>query len=264
MLRLGFYRQAAPPRIQAIQISEVVTGNIVYESSWVLAGGNNRTLAVTSNNALVPGTDYRLWLAFNKPMRWRNSIGNIVRYRGQTVDGATGSAQLEMPTVAGEPTVSIPINTVSAWLNQPGGAPSGYLRYADDALTADFTIPATVGIGSSEPAVLAISNLDFSVVRLDANPATAVDWANGAWTSFEDSFGVAGDIGGVDCTLQLFVAPNSGDPAPANTAVCAASVAQPPPPPPSGGGGGSMLWLLGLLLLTSGFLRIDKRLTDKK
>ncbi|MCH8931330.1 MAG: hypothetical protein IIA98_10530, partial [Proteobacteria bacterium] len=85
MLWLGFYRQAAPPRIQAVQISEAATGDIVYAASWVSAGGTDRTLSVTSNNALVPGGDYRLWLAFNKPMRWRNAGGTIVRFRGQTV-----------------------------------------------------------------------------------------------------------------------------------------------------------------------------------
>ena len=89
------------------------------------------------------------------------------------------------------------------------------------------------------------------MAALDANPATAVDWSNGAWINYEDQFGVAGDIGGVDCTLQVFVAPNSTDPAPAESAVCAAAVVPPPspPPPPSGGGGGSLGWLLGLLLM---------------
>ena len=251
MLWLGFYRQAAPPRIQAVQISEAATGDIVYAASWVAAGGTDRTLSVTSNNALVPGGDYRLWLAFNKPMRWRNAGGTIVRFRGQTVDGATGSARLELPTVAGEPTISIPINTASAWLDQPGGAPNGFLRYADDALVADFSIAADLDISGAVPAVLAIGNLDFAVAALDANPATAVDWSNGAWINYEDQFGVAGDIGGVDCTLQVFVAPNSTDPAPAESAVCAAAVVPPPspPPPPSGGGGGSLGWLLGLLLM---------------
>ncbi len=257
MMRLGFYRQAAPPRIQAVQISEAATGNVVYEASWVTAGGNSRTLAVTSNSAMVPGGDYRLWLAFNKPMRWRDDIGNIIRYQGQTVDGATGSAQLELPTVTGEPTVSIPINTASVWLNQPGGAPNGYLRYADDALVADFTIQANLDISDAVPAVLSISNLDFSVARLDADPSTAVDWSNGAWINYEDQFGVAGDLGGVDCTLQVFVAPNSGDPPPAGTANCIAAVVPPPPPPPppppSGGGGGSLVWLLGLLPLMIGW-----------
>ena len=257
MLWLGFYRQAAPPRIQAVQISEAATGDIVYAASWVSAGGTDRTLSVTSNRALVPGGDYRLWLAFNKPMRWRNAGGTIVRFRGQTVDGATGSARLELPTVAGEPTISIPINTASAWLNQPGGAPNGFLRYADDALVADFSIAADLDISGAVPAVLAIGNLDFAVAALDANPATAVDWSNGAWINYEDQFGVAGDIGGVDCTLQVFVAPNSTDPAPAETAVCAAAVVPPPPPPPppppSGGGGGSLGWLLGLLLLMIGW-----------
>lgn len=255
MLWLGFYRQAAPPSIQAVQISEAATGNIVYAASWVSAGGTDRTLSVTSNNALVPGGDYRLWLAFNKPMRWRNAGGAIVRFRGQTVDGASGSARLELPTVAGEPTISIPINTASAWLNQPGGAPNGFLRYADDALVADFSIAANLDISGAVPAVLAIGNLDFAVAALDANPATAVDWSNGAWINYENAFGVAGDIGGVDCTLQVFVAPNSTDPAPAETAVCAAAVVPPPlpPPPPSGGGGGSLGWLLGLLLLMIGW-----------
>ena len=268
MLRLGFYRQTAPPRIQAVQISEAVTGNIVYAASWLSAAGNTRTLSVTSNNALVPGGEYRLWLAFNKPMRWRNTIGNIIRYRGQTVDGATGNAQLELPTVAGEPIITIPINTASAWLNQPGGAPNGYLRYADDAVAADFTIPATLGISGAVPAVLAISNLDFAVARLDANPATAVDWSNGAWINYEDQFGVTGDLGGTDCTLLPFVAPDSGDPAPAGTAVCAASVAPPPPPPPppppSGGGGGGLMWMLGLLLLLIGWSFTGNASVDRR
>ncbi len=129
------------------------------------------------------------------------------------------------------------------------------MRYADDALVADFSIAADLDISGAVPAVLAIGNLDFAVAALDANPATAVDWSNGAWINYEDQFGVAGDIGGVDCTLQVFVAPNSTDPAPAETAVCAAAVVPPPPPPPPppSGGGGSLGWLLGLLLLMIGW-----------
>jgi hypothetical protein len=248
---LGFYTQAGPPRVAAVDIRDVLTGDTVYRADWTPAGTATRSLTVGTNEALLPGRAYRLWLAFDKPMRFRDANGAVTTYPGQSTTPATGSAALEIGDDA-ETTVPIPVGNGGVWLNAPGGAPDGYLRYADDALRAEFTIPAGIVLAGAEPAVLAVDNRDFSGRRLDGDPATPVDFAAGRWTGYEDARGVDGDSGGVDCSAQPFVAPAAGTAPPAGAATCSAAQAPapPPPPPPTGGGGGAFDWgLLAALLL---------------
>ncbi|MGH8544189.1 MAG: hypothetical protein ACREX3_11300, partial [Gammaproteobacteria bacterium] len=251
---LGFYRQAGPPRITAIEIRDTQSDTVRYHADWIADGPDARRLEVSTNAALVPGGAYRLWLAFDKPMRFRDAGGAIVAYPGQPTDAATGSAVLEIQD-AGDTEIDIPVGNGAVWLNVPGGAPAGYLRYADDALAVDFSIPGNVAIASPVPAVLAVDNQGISGLRLDADPATPVDFAAGVWTNYEDARGTAGDAGGVDCSGKPFVAMDPDAMPPAGTATCSAATAPPPPPPPppppasSGGGGAAGGWLLAMVLL---------------
>ena len=260
MYLLGFYRQAAPPYVQAAQISEAQSGNVVYAAEWVANGPNSRELDVSVNEALLPGSEYRLWLAFNKPMRYRDDTGAVTNFPGQSVTGPTGSATLEIPDVSdGE--IDLAVGDAAAWLDAPGGAPDGYLRYADDALSVSFTVPQSLSVTDATAAVLAITNQDLSELQLDADPASAADWSGGAWVGYEDSMGVSGDTGGVSCSFTPFVAPAPGAVAPASAATCVAATPPPPPPPPpapppSSGGGGALDWLWLLVgLWTARFAR---------
>jgi hypothetical protein len=238
---LAFYVQAGPPRVQAVEIREAASGEVVYAAAW--QPGVTRTLDVSVNRALLAGTQYRLWLAFDRPMRWRDENGDISEFPGQNV-APFPALTLEAPSLDAELAIT---GDGSAWLEQPGGAPDGFLRYRDDALGADFTLPAALTGTGATPLVLSIAATDLAAVFIDANPATPVDWRNGHWAGYEDELGEAGDRGGSDCTIQPFSAASADAAPPAGGAICAIALVPPPepppppppPPPPSSGGGGA-------------------------
>jgi hypothetical protein len=249
---LGFYRQSGPPAAIAAEIRAMPGNDVVYRARWSRNGPGTRVLEVEVNQPLLPGGSYRLWVAFNKPMRVRNPAGEVVPYAGQSPGAAVGPIALEIPALEGGE-ISL---AGGAWLDAPGGAPQGYLRYADDAFAVDFTLPASIEVDAATPAVLFLSPVDLADMALDADPATAVDWGSGHWLQYEDNEGTDGDTGGADCSFKPFVAPDAGAAAPVEVATCGAAEPPPPPPPPpdrGGGGDGSelLLMLLGLLLILS-------------
>src|SRR5262249_48611808 len=133
MQLLAFYLQAGPPHVQAVQVSDAGSGELRYAAS-LGPGSGDRTLDVRVEQALVAGTPYELWLAFDRPMRWRDDHSAITAFPGQT--GVTFPA-LTMEAPALDATFTLSGNG-SAWLATPGGAPDGYLRYRDDALRVAF------------------------------------------------------------------------------------------------------------------------------
>jgi hypothetical protein len=253
---LGFYRQSGPPAAIAAEIRELDGGAVVYRARWTRSGNGARALETEVNEGLVPGGSYRLWVAFNKPMRIRDGTGEVVPYAGQSTGAAVGTVTLEIPSLENGEIVL----AGGAWLGEAGGAPNGYLRYADDAFAVDFTLPESIDLDAAAPAVLFLNAFDLAEMGLDADPATAVDWGGGHWTGYEDTAGTAGDTGGGDCSFKPFVAPDAGAAPPDAEATCSAAAPPPPPPPPpptppnrGGGGDGSslLLMLLGLLLILS-------------
>jgi hypothetical protein len=249
---LGFYRQSGPAAAIAAQIRDTQTDTVVYDARWEMDSATTRALDVGTNQALVPGNTYRLWVAFNKPMRIRDTGGAVVAFPGQSTGAAVGTVTLEIPSLTGQ---DVTLGASAAWLGTAGGAPNGYLRYADDAFAVDFTLPAAIDVAASTSAVLSLTVLDMAQMALDADPASAVDWGNGGWLRFENTLGVDGDVGGSDCSFKPFIALQAGAAPPATAPTCLAATPPPPPPPPpprSGGGGdgsGLLLQLLGLLLI---------------
>jgi hypothetical protein len=247
MLLLGAWRQAGPPAVSAVEIRAADDDTIAYAARWV-PDGNRRTLAVSATAALEPGRDYRLWLAFDRPMRWRNPSGALADFPGQSVTRAA-TVVLQAPSLSATADLAV---TAAGWLDTPGGAPDGYDRYRDDAVSATFTVPAAWGTGTALPLALTVQTQDFAQHALDADPATPVDWSAGHWTGYENETAVAGDSGGLDCSFSPWA---SGDPtatAPAIVPCREAATAPPPPPPPApapdgGGGGGSAGLALTLL-----------------
>ncbi len=199
------------------------------------------------NEPLVPGGNYRLWVAFNKPMRIRSSAGAVVPYAGQNrgADVGTVSARdrhrwRSDVTLAG-----------GTWLERAGGAPDGYLRYATTPSPSTSRLPAALAVTEATPAALFLDVEDLAQMALDADPASAVDWGSGHWLGYEDETGAVGDTGGADCSFKPFVAPAAGAAPPATGIECGAAnppPPPPPPPPPNGGGGGgdgsglALLW----------------------
>ncbi len=254
---LGFYRQSGPPAAIAAEIRELPGNGVVYRAHWNASGSNARTLTVEVNEALVPGGSYRLWVAFNKPMRIRNSSGDVVAYAGQGLGAPVGTVTLEVPSLTG---ADVSLGDAGGWLAAPGGAPNGYLRYSDDAFAAYYPLPATIGVAAATPAVLSLTPQDLAQMALDGDPESAVDWGGGAWTGYENAAGVAGDSGGADCSFKPFIAPAAGVAPPAGETQCAAAELPPPPPPADRGGGGGGGWGLLFLLLS---LRTLRRISPK-
>ncbi len=262
MLLLAFYRMAGPPTVEALTIARRDEGSVVYEARWETGpSGTSRQLTVSGDDGLEPGATYRLWLAFDKPMRHRNGQGAIANYPGQ-------SATLEPDIVLAIPDsgdgLEVPMTAASVrWLDQPGGAPDGFHRYRDDALTAEFTLPADTTGDTPLAAVLQVVTRDLSEQSLDGDPTTPADFGSGHWTGYENAFGADGDLGGAACAFHPWINTPTGSTAPADrSATCpAAQTAPPPPPPPAptpapapapgggGGGSGAGLVLLGVALL---------------
>lgn len=252
---LGFYRQSGPPAAIAAEIRDTDSNAVVYRAHWTRSGSNARLLTVETNEALVPGGSYRLWVAFNKPMRIRNSGGSVASYAGQSPGAAVGAVTLEIPSVTGE---DLALGDAGVWLNAPGGAPDGYLHYTDDAFAVNFRLPDTISVTAATPAVLFLGQQDLAQMALDGDPASAVDWGNGAWLRYENAEGVDGDVGGADCSFRPFIAPDADAAPPAAEEDCREAVTPPPPPPPPpnrGGGGDSS----GLLFLLISFLLLAGR-----
>lgn len=259
MALLGFFRQAGPPAVSAVRVVDDATGATAFDAQWV-NDATGRTLDVSSNAPLRAGSTYRLWLAFNKPMRYSTDGVTPVDYPGQIV---APFPEIALQAGPNDGDLSIDVTgTEASWLSNPGGAPDGYRRYRFDALAATFTVPANAAFSGATSLVLSVAARDLSLMLLDADPSTASAWADGHWTGWEDALGNAGDRGGTDCSIGLFGAPAGVDgPAPSSVATCKAA-APPPPPPPSvpplpvqtrsGGGAhdpllvfGFLAWILG-------------------
>ncbi len=242
----GYYLMGGAAAVAAAEIRNLDTDEVVYRGDQA-PGPAGADLRVGINRALVPGDRYRLWLAFDKPMRWLGNAGSVVSYPGQP--GALAPAlTLEVPGLGALDLDAGP----DAWLTAAGGAPDGYHRYTADAVGVDFTVPGNWAPASPAAAVLSVSTADMTGQKLDADPATSVDWAGGHWSGLESEPGVAGDDGGPDCSFKPFVATDADAAAPAEVA-CAAFSTEPLPPAGgggSGGGGGGGLGGLGLLGLS--------------
>ena len=242
---IGFYRQAGPPHVVAVRIRDLATDELRYAAEW--QNGSQRNLSVTLNSALIPGHDYKMWVAFSKPMRFRTQAGNAGTYPGQQTVPGSGSVELQIPDLDQSNDVILDFASI-AWLDQPDAATDGYRQYVFDAATLDFSIPAGMAISNAASAVLSLSFADMSDFQLDANPETPVDWQNGGWSGYENEDNVAADSGGIDCQFHPFVATDPAAIAPTAEAMCRAAAPPPPPPPPpprqNFGGGGSAFWLL--------------------
>ncbi len=229
---LALYNQAGPPAVQAVEIADAA-GTTVYSAEWQNNGNGTRSLVVGAETALVAdGSQYSLWLAFDKPMRFVDSTGAVAEYPGQAVMGTQPVATL---TAGGN---QLSANFVfDDWPLTPGGAPSGYARYRADAITGTFSIVPNSRIANATRATLAVLVADMGGLLNDGDPSTIVDFENGGWTGYEDASGRQGDTGGADESFRVTVNPG-------------------PPSPRSGGGGGGgaatvpgLLVLMGLLLL---------------
>ena len=126
---LALYHQAGPPAARAVEIRNA-GGTVVYAAEWQNNGDGTRSLDVRTSTALLAdGSQYSMWLVFDKPMRFVNTVNAVVDYPGQSAVGTQPVATItgntnQSPAQAFQVAVTF---GSSAWSLSPGGAPSGYL-----------------------------------------------------------------------------------------------------------------------------------------
>jgi hypothetical protein len=196
-----YFRQAGPPSIQSLRLTDIETGAVVYQGDWQAMDAFTRELHANQHQPLQLERDYELWLSFTKPMRWRKD-GIITTFPGQPESGLAlftgaviGGAQL---TTATEQTT---------WQDQPGGVPDGYANYQDDTVKMTITFPGDTQnrglVVGDTMAALRLRSSDMTGMRIDANPATVANWGGGNWTSYDNSSGNDSDFGGYDTSIAV-------------------------------------------------------------
>ena len=209
---ISYYRQSGPPALTALRLVDRATGAVVYEAEWDVVSETTRTLHSYQAQAIQLDREYTAWGAWNKPMRWREN-GEVIVLPGQqpfTLD-------VDADFLVDGTSLTAVVDDIG-WRDQPGGAPSGYHAYRDDAVFADFRLPLNATnqgliVGDTE-VTLAVGSYDMSGLRSDADPATVSRWENGGWAGYEDSDGAdLTDSGGIDTSLTFMATADAlGDP----------------------------------------------------
>lgn len=184
---VAFYFMAGAPHLAEVRVHDAASGALVSRQRWQRQGGV-RAKIVDAAAGLASGRRYRAELVFSKPMRFAADNGTVAGFPGL---GTTAQPAIALAGAGGTLALS---DAAGAW--QATGA-----RYAYDTYAIEFEAPALAG-----DYTLQVDTTDAAGQKLDADPATPVDWASGAWTGWEDAAGVAGDVGGADARTQLAVA----------------------------------------------------------
>jgi hypothetical protein len=209
---VAYYQQSGPPSIAAIRFIDEASGAVVIEIEWDVSGETSRVLHSFQAQPLQFDRNYTFWLAFDKPMRWREG-GEVIPLPGQ----AESTLDLDAGLQVSETELSVQLIS-GQWLDSPGEAPDGFMRYRDDALAISFTMPAdehNLGlVEGTATGILGIGTQDMSGTRIDADPSTVARWAQGNWLGYEDSDGEDGtNTGGIDHGNRFQVTSESlGDP----------------------------------------------------
>ncbi|MEM6576341.1 MAG: M14 family zinc carboxypeptidase, partial [Pseudomonadota bacterium] len=202
----AYFHQAGPPSVAAVRVVDRATDALVFQAEWDPVDATSRELYVEQLAPLVLDREYTLWIAHDRPMRWRDA-GQTVVFPGQPA--STLAAEQRFAAVADPLAASV---SNSRWASQPGDAPEGYFRYQEDALVADLVFPASTAnlaaIEDTRQVTLSHRTLGLTGHGLDANPGTPIGWADGGWSFLEDENGRAGDSGGADSTVSFEVSRN--------------------------------------------------------
>ena len=192
---VAFYFMAGPPHLARVRVRDAASGALLSEQRWRYEPTTGRrTRVVETIGSIAPGQVLRVELGFSKPMRHRRG-GVVTSLPGNPVDLSPrvwlrrGDARDVVDVSSGE------------WLIN-----NERLRYRDDSFAFTLTAPAAGDYA------LEVDAADMAGLRLDTDPATPVDWREGAWAGWNGDDGNEGDIGGADrITAMLTI--QSGAPA---------------------------------------------------
>jgi len=198
---IAWYMQSGPAALIAVEITDTNTDAVVYAGNWDITSTSERTWVETINDVLNANGNYRIWAAYNKPMRWINEQQQVANFTATNIELAP-EVRLEGLASNGQAFNQIISGNASSWLLTPGGAGQGYLNYKADAFMIDFTVSASITPSTSTLLALAFVNVDISGKTNDADPSTIVDWDT-SWLNYENSDGDSTDTGGIDRTIRL-------------------------------------------------------------
>lgn len=214
---IAWYMQSGPAALIAVEIRDTDTDTVVYGGNWSATSTTVRSWNETANTGLVANGHYRIWAAYNKPMRWIDDQDQISNF---TATNLSLAPQVTLEGLASDSSAfSQQVNgSASDWQITPGGAGQGYLNYKSDAFMIDFTLDASIDPATAILFALAFNNRGIVGKINDANPASVVDW-NSNWINYENSTGSMADNGGIDRTLRLVDdgSPGFTDPATINS-----------------------------------------------
>ncbi|GJM09978.1 MAG: hypothetical protein DHS20C11_22540 [Lysobacteraceae bacterium] len=193
------YQQAGPPSVSSVKIIDEALDVVIFGGDWVVQSDGTRLFVPSVSGPLVKGRSYKFWIAFDKPMRWREN-GEVANLPGVPI-----TLQPEVSLV--NPAVSRSLPTFNGqWLDQPGSAPDGYHQYKDDAFSFSYRVPAMLPVNDGNTMNLGVQAVDMVAQQTDADPSTPVDWQGGGWQGYEGHDGVNGDVGGTDLSIEVSIA----------------------------------------------------------
>lgn len=249
----GFYTQAEKPILQQVTMRNVDTGEIVVDGSWQRSS-NGRALQFTQNNALAQNTSYEISLTFNKPMRWVGDSGQVSHFPSM-ITTLEPSVQWRGEDNSGN-AIEIALNTTGgSWQQTQASAQSaGFKHYKTDTFTFTSDFGSALDWQNLKYLALAVDTTDMVNQRLDANPATVVDWQDGSWRGYETFNGDELDSGGLDRSFRLVDDGSDLFPSTGGGGETPTTPTNPTTPsePVLSGGGGSLGLFTGLLLMLAG------------
>ena len=205
-----YFRQAGPPNIQSLRITDKASGAVVFDSGWDRFDQQSRELYSNQIQPLQLNHDYQIWLSFSKPMRWLEN-GQVADFPGR----ADGGTEVITKVLISETELNMTISDTE-WLTEPGGAPDGYVNYRTDAyqMTVNFADDAnnqTLVAGGAQ-ASFNLFSADMSGMATDSNPGTIADWGGGQWTGYENNNGEETDFGGIDKQIKVQMTDAAAEP----------------------------------------------------
>ena len=253
----GLYASAEIPFLMAIEVWDLSQNTLVLAQHWQAQTGA-RMLQTTQFGELLSQTDYQLKLIFNKPMRQLDGE-QVVGF--SSLSEALGIGLKWLGVSSGQGAEWIVDTSVGSWLVE-----EGFKQYKSDTFAVNFNLAPSFDWQALTLLALEVATTDMVGQALDSNPATIIDWQNGAWSAYEDSVGnFETDTGGIDVSMRLI-----DDGSNLYTPATPPPISNPSPNPvvsdngSSGGGiSGSLIGLL-LLLLTrrhkkgGSLIRLDK------
>ena len=203
---VAWYGQAGPPSITQLRVVDLATETIVYDAEWDLQADGSRELYSHLFDEILTERDYALLLRFDKPMRWRNSSGDITELQGQS----TALNPVIQAEVDGN-SVELNLNN-PRWINEKSANWASYGFYQDDTFITEFSLDASLAAADGAELNWKIVTTDMVGQTTDGNPATTITWSGGQWINYEDSNGNPSINGGFDTSMTIPVSNQSFGP----------------------------------------------------